>query len=60
MNLRRMREARGLSQRELARKAGVTQSYISHIETRRQKNITVRVAKKLARALGVTLMEVLE
>ncbi|WP_197029333.1 helix-turn-helix domain-containing protein [Alicyclobacillus macrosporangiidus] len=63
MNMRiRLREAReraGLTQSELARLSGVSQSHISEIETNRTAP-TVFVAKKLARVLGVSVDDLIE
>jgi transcriptional regulator with XRE-family HTH domain len=52
-NLKRLRLKAGLSQPELARKAGVTQQLVSQIET--GKNFTTRTLPQLATALGVTV-----
>lgn len=49
---RRLREARNLSQEELAEKAEVHRTYISGIE-RATRNCSVLVVWKIARALGV-------
>ena len=50
--LRAHRVAAGISQRELARRAGVAQVTISHLET--GKVATLQVLVRLARALGTT------
>lgn len=58
--LRAVRERRLMTQQELARKAGVTQHTISHLETGRCRPRLATI-KKLAIALGVkpaTLVEV--
>ncbi|PKN55114.1 MAG: hypothetical protein CVU56_23045 [Deltaproteobacteria bacterium HGW-Deltaproteobacteria-14] len=54
--LKLLRERRGLSQRELARRAGVTNASVSQIE---QDRVSPSVAslRKLAGALGVSLAE---
>jgi transcriptional regulator with XRE-family HTH domain len=53
--LRQLRELAGLSQSELARRANVPQPTISSIERGRQQNITLEHARRIARALGVTI-----
>jgi transcriptional regulator with XRE-family HTH domain len=52
--VRRLRLARGLSQRQLAVPAGVSHSYISRIE-HGNREPTLEVLRKLARRLGVPL-----
>jgi len=51
-NLRIYRQARGLSQEELAHRACVDRTYISSIE-RRQYAASIDVLERLARELGV-------
>ena len=53
------REYRGLTQRELAEKAGLAQAYIAQIETGRRKG-TVDVYKRLAEALRVDIDDLVE
>jgi transcriptional regulator with XRE-family HTH domain len=53
--LRACREAKGLSQRELAKLAGIRHNTISEIERGVRQWITTDVAKKLARNLGVSV-----
>jgi DNA-binding XRE family transcriptional regulator len=53
--LKRLRELAGLSQGELARKAGVNRPIISSLESNKRHNLTLETARRLARALGVTL-----
>ena len=62
-----IRELRGeMTQERLAKLASrggppkVTRSYIALIETGRKKNPSVPILKKLARALGVPVGELLE
>lgn len=57
--LRALRSRRGLSQRELAGRSGVSVGMISEVE-RGSKSPTVRLAYQLAQALGVSLTELLE
>ncbi len=59
MRLKTLREAKGWSQAELARRAGVTQAYIAQLETGVRTNPTLKVAQRLARALRVPLIAIL-
>ncbi|MPZ40605.1 MAG: helix-turn-helix domain-containing protein [Rhizobiales bacterium] len=58
-NLRRLRNAKGWSQEELAFKASVDRSYISQLETG-VYSASVTVLGKLAKALGVEVSELLK
>jgi len=53
--LRQLREMAGWSQGELSRKANVPQAIISRVENGQQYGITLENARRLARALGVTI-----
>ncbi|HHD2753235.1 TPA: helix-turn-helix domain-containing protein [Clostridium perfringens] len=53
-NLRKIREEKKLSRRELSEKSGISQSYIIKIE-QGNKNPTVDVLKSLANALNVKI-----
>ena len=55
-NVRDKRESLGLSQEQLASKAGVHRTYIGMIE-RGEKNITLHNISRLAKALGVDIGE---
>lgn len=59
MTLKRHREAKGLSQEALARKARITREYVNKLEAGRY-DPTVGVLKRLAKALGVPVTELLE
>jgi DNA-binding XRE family transcriptional regulator len=50
------REYRGLTARELAEKAGITQAYLSQIESGKRDG-TIGTMKKIAEALSVTIDE---
>jgi len=50
--IKQLRERRGWSQDELARRAGLNSSYVGRIE-RAERNITLKVVEKLAKALNV-------
>ncbi|HSB81393.1 MAG TPA: helix-turn-helix transcriptional regulator [Candidatus Methylomirabilis sp.] len=58
--LKQLREARGLSQRDLAVKAKVSGAYIAQLETGVRKNPSLAVLKRLAKALGVPVGELME
>jgi XRE family transcriptional regulator, master regulator for biofilm formation len=53
--LRRLRDKRGLSVRQLARLAEVPHETISRLENNQQRHPSLPVAMRLAKALGVTL-----
>jgi transcriptional regulator with XRE-family HTH domain len=56
VNVKRARKERGLSQEELADRAGVHRTYVSQIE-RGVKNATFVSLDKIAQALGTPLAE---
>jgi transcriptional regulator with XRE-family HTH domain len=59
MKLKRMREANGLSQADLARRAKITREYVNKLEAGRY-DPTVGVIQRLAKALGVPVTALLE
>lgn len=58
-NVRKLRVERGLSQEQLADKAGLHRTYIGMIE-RAEKNITLLNMEKLSIALSSTISELLK
>ncbi|MBI5627527.1 MAG: helix-turn-helix transcriptional regulator [Candidatus Rokubacteria bacterium] len=58
-NLKRLREARGLTQEVLARRAGCSLAYLSRLEGGRHEP-TLTMLAKLAKALGVKVGRLLE
>lgn len=56
--VRQARLKQGLSQEELAEKAGVHRTYIGMIE-RAEKNITLLNIEKLATALNISIVDLL-
>lgn len=54
--VRRARTAAGLTQEELADRAGLDRSYIGGVE-RGDRNPTLSVIEKIAEGLGITLAE---
>ena len=54
-NLRKLREAKGLSQEKLARLSDVANNTIIKIEAGKNQNPTLETLKKVAQALGVSV-----
>ena len=52
MKLKKLREAKDMSQATLAKKAGITREYVNKLEAGRY-DPTVGVLQRLAKALGV-------
>ena len=57
--IKALREEKGLSQKALATRVGVTDAYIAMLETGIRKNPSLDILKKLAKALGVQVTELL-
>jgi transcriptional regulator with XRE-family HTH domain len=57
--VKRLREAKGLTQAELAKKAKVTQPYITMLESGQRKEPSLATLRRLAKALGVPVTELL-
>lgn len=53
------RKAKGLRRIDLAKAAKVTPAYITQLETGQRKNPSLDILKRLARALGVPVTELL-
>ncbi len=58
--IQKLREAKDMTQRDLAAAAKVTPGYIGQLEMGLRKNPSLDVLKRLARALGVPVTELLE
>jgi transcriptional regulator with XRE-family HTH domain len=58
-NLKRLRRERGLSQEELADRAGLNRNYVGMIE-RQENAATVDTLEALAEALGIKAVQLLE
>jgi transcriptional regulator with XRE-family HTH domain len=58
--IKRRRIELGLSQQALADRVGVSDVYITLLETRQRLNPSLDVLKKLAKALKVTVAELVE
>ena len=54
-NIRRLREAKGLSQEKLARLADVANNTLIKMESGENQNPTLNSLKKVAKALGVSV-----
>lgn len=57
--LRKARLAKGLTQAEVAKKAGISENHYAQIE-RAEKNPTVSTFKGIIKAIGVPSSEILE
>jgi transcriptional regulator with XRE-family HTH domain len=53
LRIQELRESKGWSQAELARKSGVPQPTISRLESGKSRALNLKHLEKLARALGV-------
>jgi len=59
INLRRLRQEKGLSQEAFAHEAGIHRTYISDLE-RGARNPTITVVDKIALSLGVRVGQLLD
>ena len=59
-NVKRLREAKGLSQEKLARLADVANNTLIKMETGENKNPTLETLKKVAQALGVSVDDLIK
>lgn len=59
MQIKAIRKNKKMSQIELASKAGITQAYLSALETGIKRNPSLKILDSIASALGVTLNELL-
>lgn len=59
-NVKCLREAKGLSQEKLARLADVANNTLIKMETGENKNPTLETLKKVAKALGVSIEELIK
>lgn len=57
--LRKARQAKGLTQSEVAKKAGISENHYAQIE-RAEKNPTVSTFKSIINAIGVSSAEILD
>ena len=59
VKIKAIRERRGLTQEQLAEKAGIGRSYLARLETARQ-DPTLSTLEKIAKALGVKISKLIE
>ncbi len=59
IRIKQLRKEKGISQEELAFKAGLHRTYMSDVE-RGTRNVSIRNIEKIAKALGVTPSKLLE
>lgn len=59
-NVRRIRRAKDMSQEELAHRADIHRTYLSALERSGGRNPTIKVVERIAKALDVTLGELLD
>ena len=52
--IKKLRQEKGISGRELARRSEISQAYLSQLETGQNENPTPQILKKLANGLGIT------
>jgi transcriptional regulator with XRE-family HTH domain len=57
--IKTLRQEKGLSQKALAEQVGVTDAYITMLESGKRKNPSLEILKKLAKALGVPVTALL-
>ncbi len=57
--LKTLREAKGLTQVELAKKARIGQGYLAQLEGGVKKNPSLATLKRIAKGLGVSVEELL-
>ena len=58
-NLKRLRKAKGLTQEKVARLADLTNNTIIKIEANKNKNPTLDTLKRISKALGVSVDELI-
>ncbi len=58
-NIKRLREAKGLSQEKLARLADVANNTLIKMESGENKNPTLETLKKVAKALDISVDELI-
>ena len=58
--LKTLREAKGFTQEQLLEKAAITREYRPMLEFGARRNPSLAVLQRLAKALGVSVAEVLE
>lgn len=59
LRLRRLRKSAGLTMEALAQAAGISKSYVWELENREVPHLSAKVLVDLAKALGVTIQDLL-
>lgn len=60
-NIKRLREQAGLTQQQLADKAGITMNYLAKIESQKmQRGFTIVILGRIADALNIDIRELLK
>ena len=60
-NIKRLREETGLTQQQLADKAGITMNYLAKIESQKmQRGFTIVILGRIADALNIDIRELLK
>ena len=60
-NIKRLREEAGLTQQQLADKAGITMNYLAKIESQKmQRGFTIVILGRIADALEIDIRELLK
>jgi len=57
--LRKARQAKGMTQAEVAKKAGISENHYAQVE-RAEKNPTVSTFKGILKAIGISSAEILD
>jgi transcriptional regulator with XRE-family HTH domain len=57
--IQQLREKNDMTQRDLAKRAGVTPEYVAQLEMGLKKNPSLAVLRRIAKALGVPVTELL-
>ncbi len=58
--IRMLRKERGMTLNQLADQSGVSKSYISYVERGIQKNPSVEILSKLANAMDIPFIELIQ
>jgi transcriptional regulator with XRE-family HTH domain len=58
--LTKLRDAKGMTQEQLARRAKMSRGYLADLEAGHRANPSILVLRRLAKALGVPVTELLE
>lgn len=59
MGLKELRKARRITQEELAKDAGVSQSYVCALENGKRANPSMPVLRRIAKRLGVSTSRII-